>query len=482
MTRNKTIAHLHRQVRLALEQSRLSGKLLVLAVSGGPDSLALLYALHHLRDELGLCLHGAHLNHGLRGEASRADAEFAAETFASLGLPFTLEEAKVSSYRQQHHLSLEEAAREVRYAFLTRVAGEQRADAVALGHTADDQAETILMHIIRGSGLAGLRGMETMSRRTLDGSEITLVRPLLGVSRQETLEYCRALTLTPRMDESNLSPELRRNRVRLELLPLLERYNPAIREALVRLSRSAARDMAYVEDRVLEVWPQIVREGEDSVHIDISAFLKLAPALQAHLLRRAVLAVKGGLEELEQNHIDDMMRLMTGPAGRSLDLPGEVRFRVGYGEAAVAPATLDTCPLPSLEGQHGLVVPGETAVGGWRISAALIEDSTEPRTLVRGKSSHTLSYVERLDFASLGGELWVRPRIPGDRFQPLGMTETKKLQDFMVDSKIPRNWRDRVPLVVSPRGIAWVAGWRIAEWTRVSKDTEQVLELQFEPL
>jgi tRNA(Ile)-lysidine synthase len=470
---DKVIASLHRHVRQALERSGLTdGKRLVVAVSGGPDSLALLYALHHLRGELGLELHGAHLDHGLRGEASRADARFVAETFRSLGVPFTVEDADVASFRRERGLSLEDAAREVRYAFLFRVAADQQADAIALGHTSDDQAETVLLHLIRGSGLAGLRGMEPATRRALAGHETILARPLLEVSRRETAAYCRAMGLEPRLDESNLSPELGRNRLRLELLPILKRYNPAVRDALARLSRSVAQDLAFIEAQVEAEWDRVARFSDKSLELDRNAFARLPPAIQSHMLRRAVLSVKGDLEDVEQNHIADMVRLMAGPAGKSLDLPGGIRFSVGYAEAMLTPTSRgDLCPLPPLEGEHPLNIPGETTLPGWRVSARLIP--------LPARGEGEASYTAILDYTSLGGRLWVRPRRPGDRFQPLGMAQPKRLQDFMVDSRIPRAWRDRVPLVVSPRGIVWVVGWRIAEWARVKDEEGLKLELRF---
>ena len=180
------IEALERRVAAALGEHDFADRKLLVAVSGGPDSLALLHALYRMRDEFGLKLHGAHLNHKLRGAESDEDAEFAANTFGRLGIPFTAGSADVAAYRSKHKLSLEDAARRVRYAFLSGAAAEQDADAIALGHTADDQAETVLMHIIRGSGLNGLRGMGTMDRRTIDGIPVTLFRPLLGMRRSET--------------------------------------------------------------------------------------------------------------------------------------------------------------------------------------------------------------------------------------------------------------------------------------------------------
>lgn len=481
-TEQQAIARLERRVRSALEEVGLAGgRLLVVAVSGGPDSLALLYALHRLKDDLGLRLHGAHLDHRLRGLASEADARFVADILRGLGILGTVEAADVAAYRRRHRLSLEQAARQVRYAFLARVASEQGADAVALGHTADDQAETVLLHLVRGSGLAGLRGMAPLSRQVLDGRGVVLVRPMLEVTRQETLAYCQALGLSPRQDESNLYADMARNRVRLQLVPLLRQFNPAIRDALLRLSRSVARDLAYLEAEVERVWPRVVaRQREGVLALSRAAFSALPDAIQGHLLRRAVLEMKGDLENVEQVHVEEMVRLMAGPAGKSLALPGGLSFAVSYGQATLARSGEESCPLPPLEEEYRLQVPGETAVPGWRVTVRLAR---------RGEGAGVASALAhapdgtfaRFDYAAIGGELVVRRRRPGDRFQPLGMGESKKLQDFMVDARVPRPWRDRVPLVVAPRGIAWVVGWRIAEWARVTEGTGQELHIEFSP-
>ena len=481
------VDRLDREVEAALRGSAPAAKKLVVAVSGGPDSLALLHALLHLRAPLSLKLHGAHLNHGLRGDAGAKDAAFVADSFSRADIPYAAENADVASYRAAHRLSLEEAARDVRYAFLGRVASEVDADAMALGHTADDQAETVLMHVIRGTGLTGLRGMEPSVRRTLGDREVLLVRPLLGVSRTDTQGYCRALDTEPREDESNRSLEMARNRIRRELLPLLEKHNPAVRDALVRLSRSAAKDVAHLDSEVESVWQETAREEHGYVAIDSYAFQLLAPALQAHLLRRAVALVKGDLNEIEQVHVDGMVGLIGRPPGRSLDLPGGLRFAVGYGEATIAYADDDLCPLPPLEGESRLQVPGETLIHGWRITANIVERGTNeaagirPREAVEPGPGTPDGLGVYLSNELLSSELHARPRKPGDRFQPLGMAGPKKLQDFMVDSKIPRLWRDRVPLVCSSRGIAWVVGWRVADWAKVKEGETQQLQLRFLP-
>ncbi len=474
-------ARLRSCVRAALEDAGLArGSLLVVAVSGGPDSLALLHALHSLSPETGIRLHGAHLDHALRGEESAADARFVAAEFRRLGLAGTCERADVSAYRRERKLSLEEAARDVRYAFLARAAERQGADAVALGHTADDQAETVLMHVLRGSGLAGLRGMSPLSRRVFAGESVTLVRPLLEVTRAEVADFCRELDLTPRDDASNASTDMLRNRVRLELIPHLEAYNPSVKRALLRLARSSARDLAYLDDRVDAAMSTLASRTDEGVAIDRDAFSRLHTAIQSHSLRRAFAVCRGSARDLEQYHVDEMTRLIRGRAGTSLDLPGGVRFQVEYERALLSRGLRDTCPLPPLDGCHALTIPGESRAGPWTVTARLAERSAPSDVEPSRKLANGPPFAARLDAASVGASAWLRARAPGERFQPLGMSRTKKLQDFMVNEKIPREWRGRVPLLVTPRGVAWVVGCRVAEWARAGQGDETQLEVRVE--
>ena len=463
-------------VREALEAAQLTGRRLVVAVSGGPDSLAMLYALHRLRDELGLALHVAHLDHRLRGQDSAADAEFVAQTCAKLGIDYTVEDVDVLAFRREHRMSLEEAAREVRYRFLANVAEQVGADAVVLGHTSDDQVETVLMNVIRGSGLRGLRGMRPVSKQRIAGSDLTLFRPLLNLPKQDTIAYCEALHLTPRADESNRSMEMTRNRVRLELLPLLRDMNPAFGDAALRLSRNAVDALAVVDKAVDEAWSDAVTEEGESIRIDRERFFELDAALRSHLVIRALSHVKGDTQGIERIHVDDAVNAVIESSGSQLHLPGGLRLIVEqrsahlYAEDDVfASSSFDASPL---------AVPGLKTVGGWRISTERIKIASEDRS--SGTYWHSAEqFVERFGRGVDVSSLAVRSRVPGDRFQPLGMSGTKKLKDFMIDEKVPGSMRDGVPLIVTSRGIAWVVGWRIAEWAKVDDDHE-CLEIRVE--
>ena len=463
-------------VREALEAAQLTGRRLVVAVSGGPDSLAMLYALHRLRDELGLALHVAHLDHRLRGQDSAADAEFVAQTCAKLYIDCTVENVDVPAFRREHRMSQEEAAREVRYRFLVCVAEQVGADTVALGHTSDDQVETVLMNVIRGSGLRGLRGMRPVSKQRIAGSDLTLFRPLLNLPKQDTIAYCEALHLTPRADESNRSTEMTRNRVRLELLPLLRDLNPAFGEAILRLSRNANDAHSVVNRTVDSAWTEVVAEEGESIRVDRERFRELDEAVRTHLMMRALSHVKGAARGIERVHIEDATRAVLKSSGSRLHLLGGLRLAVEQRSAhiyaeddAFAAASLDASPL---------AVPGLKTVGGWRISTERIKIASEDRS--SGTYWHSAEqFVERFGRGVDVSSLAVRSRVPGDRFQPLGMSGTKKLKDFMIDEKVPGSMRDGVPLIVTSRGIAWVVGWRIAEWAKVDDDHE-CLEIRVE--
>ncbi len=463
-----TIASFEGEVRKAVVSADLAGNRLVVAVSGGPDSLAMLHALHRIRDELHLDLHVAHLDHRLRGEDSAADAQFVADASAVLGVECTVDTQDVLAFKREHRLSLEEAAREARYDFLASVAKREGSDAIVLGHTSDDQVETVLMNIIRGSGLRGLRGMLPKSTRRISGREITLFRPLLQLSKDDTMGYCQALGISPRVDESNSSREMTRNRIRLELLPMLRDLNPEIDRAIERLSQNAVDALAVVDLAVDSVWFQTVKEEGDHVRIDREGFRRLDAQLRSHLMLRALSQVKGDSIGIERGHVQDATKAVLDSPGSLIHLPGGLRLAVEQVSACLysgdSPDWLER-GVP-LQGTSPIGVPGETVLGGWRFTVERIETSTGAIS-GKGEEGSEGVFVERfgsdVDLPSLA----VRTREPGDRFQPLGMSGTKKLKDFMIDEKVHSSLRDDVPLVVTSQGIAWVVGWRIAEWAKV---------------
>jgi len=462
-----------RVLRFIQEHHLVSGgQPLLVAVSGGPDSVCLLHILVELQDELGVRLHVAHLNHQLRGAEAEADAQYVSDIASRLGIPATVEPRDVKGYQAQQHISLEEAAREVRYTFLAQVAESIGAGQVVVGHTIDDHVETILMHLIRGTGTRGLRGLQPMVTWQFSGRSLTVVRPLLEVSREETASYCQHYQLMPRIDASNRSLSLLRNKIRHRLLPLLRSYNPRIAEALLRTARIAEDDLAFLDREVSRIWSEVAQSQENVITLDKERFLGLSPALQRHLLRSSIEKLLGNLKDIEARHIEEIMDALTKPAGKRLNLPGGLIFSVEYSKYLIGSDPAALSPFPKLEAEFTLKLPGETRLPGWHIEATIIDPS-----VVKGKPEN--DFTACFDLDKTGDELVVRTRRRGDRFQPLGMSQPKKLGEFMIDARIPHAWRGRIPIICSLNQILWVVGWRIDDRVKVTQDTKQVLCLEF---
>ena len=491
------VATLELLVAGALRRSGFSGNdtTLVVAVSGGPDSSALLLCLHRLSERHRLRLHVAHLNHNFRGEEAEEDARFVGSLAEEMGLPSTIVKRHPRAGDLTNSSSFEQAARETRYGFLAEVASDVGASAVVVGHTADDQAETVMLHILRGSGLHGLRGMAELSPWPwpAQAPALTLFRPLLEANKSDTVSYCRELGRTFRDDSGNYLERFTRNRIRNHLLPLLaEDYNPRVRDSLVRLSRISAQELDFIEQETERVWPQVAIEMESGVRFRRPEFTSLHPLLQRMVLRRAYALLMGNTRRLQESHLISMTEAATGKnSGVTLDLPGGLKLHLAYNNMLLSKDAGFPCPFPLIKEDYRVVLPmaGEqekvTRAGPWTITIQTVSSSLAPlqqrepgansfllQEPSAGDISPQISWTEYLDRSNLGGELILRSRRPGDRFQPLGMDRHKKLQDFFTDSRVPRNWRDRVPLLTSEYGIAWVVGYRIANWARVLPSTK----------
>ncbi|MFH1087134.1 MAG: tRNA lysidine(34) synthetase TilS [Chloroflexota bacterium] len=444
------------------------GSKLLVGVSGGPDSVCLVHVLACHCREIAVELVLVHVDHQLRGAEAEADARYVVALGEKLGLPVVLERRDVAGYRREKRLSLEEAARELRYGAFAAVARRLGTNRVAVAHTRDDHVETILLHLLRGSGTAGLAGLKARQRLRWDDTELEVLRPLLGVTREQTSGYCRERNLAPRTDPSNRSLALLRNRVRLELLPLLRSYNQAVDGTLLRMAALAGDERQIIEAEAAEAGRRLVTTESGIVRVDSQGFGGLAPAIQRELLRQALALVLGDLMDIESKHIESVRALAGKPVGKRLRLPRGALVATGYGEITLAVGPEEP-PFPAIEGEYSLKVPGDTALPGWRVQAE-----------IRGPTSECgEGFVADIDFASAGGQLSVRSRRNGDRFCPLGLPRPKKLQDFMVDARIPRSWRDRIPLVCSPAQVLWVVGWRLDDRVKVSNATRQVLHLEF---
>ncbi len=481
---------LKNRLLIFFQQYRLetgAGPLLV-AVSGGADSVCLFHILRELQDKLGVKLHVVHLDHRLRGQESAEDARFVGEIARRYRIPATIEAREVQEYRSRHRLSLEEAAREVRYRFFAETARSLKAAAVAVGHNADDNIETILMHLIRGTGTRGLRGLSPITRWHPAREKLIIIRPLLEVSRREIEQYCQEHSYETRNDKSNASMEYLRNRVRRELRPLLESYNPQINDALLKLATIAGDELAFLDDQVQQRWNSTVKKQRDTILLDKKQLLSQPRAIQRHLLRRTLEELLGELKDIETRHIDDMIQLLEKPAGRKISLPYGLFFSTEYGRYLLGPDPETLCPFPALEEETALHIPGTTFFSGWHITARItsVRVPKASQFLKRTKTTiHKRMGIPRagfsayLDFDLSDDSLKVRKAKPGDRFQPFGMAEEKKVSRFMIDAHIPHSWRQRIPIVVSSGKVAWVTGYRIDDRFKVTEKTRKILKLHF---
>ena len=457
-----------------------SGATIVVACSGGPDSTALLRSLHRLRTSHELSLHVAHLNHDFRGVEADHDAAFVQRLANGLGLPCSIDKRDPIAYqRSQGVSSFEQAAREMRYSFLLSVAYTVEASVVALGHASDDQAETVLLHILRGSGLQGLRGMTDVTEWPWPTREPgpQLYRPLLSASKAETAAYCRELGQTYREDSGNYLWRFTRNRVRLDLMPRLARdYNPRVQEALLRLSRTAAEETDYLDSELENRWHSLATVEEGAVSLDARAMATLHRALQRRALRRAYSFAAGDARTLNESHLDAMLHLVENRrGGRSISLPRGLRARIQADVLRIATQD-ESSQLPPLSRECSVRVPREIGevveveAGEWLLKMRIGTASGQQG----GGDPSVQRFTARLRREVLGETVTLRGRRPGDQFQPSGMSGTKKLQDLFTDAKIPRSQRDNVPLLVCEYGIAWVVGHRVAGWALAEDGDESV--------
>ncbi len=445
-------------VRQTLKQRKpaIPSETIVVAVSGGPDSTALLHALVALSEECEVRLIGAHLNHGFRGAEAEADAEYAKMLCEGFGIPFYCETVDIPAVRKRRHLSGQVAAREVRHAFLRRVAAKVDAAHIALGHNRDDRIETVLLHILRGSGLDGLVG--------LTASEPPLIRPLLDVPRSEIEAYCAFHALHPRQDSSNRKTDYRRNRIRAELLPhLASYYNQCIGESLLRLSRIAAADTELLKELAREALQSVTIAGDAAEWtLDAGALLRLPLALQRRVLRSAIENVRGDLRDVSMEATERALEALAAERKEALLLPyGEVGSVEIVAEMTTVRIRRLAAATQALPWSFTLDIPGELDL--FRCGLAL----ETRRCGSRIEAAHAVeagptALVYALQELAL--PLTVRSWQAGDRMRPSGLEGSKKLQDIFTDRKIRREERLRSPVLADSTGkILAVIGLQASE-------------------
>ncbi|MBL8079595.1 MAG: tRNA lysidine(34) synthetase TilS [Anaerolineales bacterium] len=446
----------------------------IVGVSGGPDSLCLMEAMR----QAGYKVIIAHFNHQLRPEASE-DARVVEKTAARLMLGSIIDGADVRAYAEEEKLSIEEAARNLRYRFMFNLAREHDAQAVAVGHTADDQVETVLMHFLRGSGLAGLKGMTHRGIVEIFDAEIPIVRPLLNYWREETVVFCAANGLRPHYDSTNDSLNFQRNRIRHLLLPTLESYNPKFREAVQRMSQSLKSDHDFLNEAMESFWNDcLVELGEEEIVFDHMQFSRCSLGLQRNMLKRAMLHLRPGLDvtfsvlERATTLINDEL------SPPRVNLKGGLRmFRENkriYVCTPDAALPFNLWPQILSGNEFPVQVPGQVELSaGWRFNS---ERWHIPALALEQAERNEDQFQVWLDADTLPESLDLRVRKSGDQFEPLGLEgHMQKISDFMVNEKMPQRAREHWPLLSSGDTIVWVPGYRPAHSFRLTEATRNVV-------
>jgi tRNA(Ile)-lysidine synthase len=444
------------------------GDRVIVGVSGGMDSMVLLHVLNTYRQAFDLSLIVAHVNHGLRPDESGREADLVQKESERLGLPFEYGQFDVKEFQEAAGLSLQDAGRRIRLHFFKSLLLKYHAQKIALGHHADDQVETVLLRLMRGSGLKGLKGMLPIR----DGR---VIRPLLEVWRREIESFAMGNSIPSLLDSSNLKKRYLRNRLRLTLIPLIEReYQSNFKAIVMRTSAILREENDYLERGAEDVYHKIVCEEKDTISFRFSEYESLHKAVQRRVLQKALDKIYSGemIEEGEGWEISPIYKRLRQPSPSFLvELPHGVFIQKRYDIVSLGKGRVKAVPPFEVE----LISPGRASVE--EIGREVVIDETTSRDIRFGSLNEPRN-IALLDYQRLQFPLRMRNFRPGDRFQPMGMMGTQKLKEFFIDHKIPRFERSKIPLLISGEMIAWVVGYRINERVKVTEKTEKVLRIE----
>ena len=459
-----------------LKYSMLSrGDTVLAGLSGGPDSVCLLVVLDRLREHFGINLYASYIEHGLRPEETPGEIDFCKKLCLSLNVPFSVKSIDVNSFVKTHRANKQEAARELRYQALNEAAHSTGAGKIALGHTADDQAETVIMRLLRGGGPLGLSGIPPVRKN--------IIRPIIDIERREIERFLDTEQIGFLIDSSNREDKYVRNRIRRTVMPALKDLGP---DMVITIARTA--DIFREEDNYFELQTTkalmklISRKTDTAIELLILPMERMDKALLRRIIRRGVSAVEG-LRGIGFIHLEALLELVkSGHPGDRIYLPRGVRAIKGYSTLIITSDRAEAIETHTIEGPGDVVIREASMV----LSCTYLdirEQTTLCPPLPRGEFKWGDGRQEAVfDAAKLTFPLQIRSRKPGDYFYPFGFGKRKKLQDYFVDEKVPRDKRDSIPLLLSDKEIVWVVGYRTDERYSVEKDTIKALKFQVCPL
>ncbi len=454
------------------------GDTIIVAVSGGPDSLCLLDILNRIKKRLRLSLIVAHVNHGIRVRESEVEARFVRLKSFRMNLPFEQLSVSIPEIAKEKSISLEQAGRNARYEYFKKIYKKYKAQSIALGHHADDQVETVLMRLIRGSGIDGLKG--------IPAKRAEFIRPLIECNQQEIETYCQRKKITYCIDSTNKEPMYLRNKIRHQLLPLLtEEYNPSIRSNLLQLQMIVQDELNYWETKTEQHYlKSIIKEQPSGIVLDIKYFMQCPVALQRRIIRKGLSHLRSYLADIQFNHVESIRELcMLNRGERYLDLPGNIRVRKSYQILEIGYAS-----QIKKSGRSG-----DRKSNIWEYELPLCKEKDYPKIGIKmiteqydyseSIRSECLSSIEKdetyIDYDKLDLPLRIRNRRPGDRFKPLNSNYFKKVKSYFIDLKIPLYKREMISLVIdNSNRIVWIVGFQIDNRFKITEETKRILYIR----
>ena len=432
---------------------------IVIGLSGGPDSMALLYSLMDAQKSLDFNIIVAHVNHGVRGEEALADQLFVETKAKYLNVLHYSKNVDMVQYGKDKGITAEEAGRELRYGFFREILKKHGGGKIAVAHNKNDQAETLLMRIMRGTGIDGLKGM--------DFKVGDIIRPILNIHREDIEDYIKINSIETVLDKTNLLPIYSRNKVRLELIPYIEEnFNPNLIDALWRLSQISNLDSSFLANTAIEKYNNILKsQMKSKVILYTDLLAKEHKSIQQRVIRIALEKVALGLQGFNEQHIIDINNLILLGTGKQLNLPNGIIVSISYDELI----------FQKEEDMKFEDFKYELALGHNQFINKSYTFNIQLLDIDRISSIKMGRYIKCFDYDKIQGALSIRNRKSGDRFHPFGMNGSKKLKDYFIDEKINKDVRKEIPLLIDDENILWVVGYRTSDLYKLTKDSKKVL-------
>lgn len=439
---------------------------ILVALSGGADSMTLLTILNELKSKLNITIYAAHLNHQIRGYEAHSDAIFSYRECKKNGIPCFLKSIDVVKFAKESKISIEEAARKIRYDLLFEIKNRLKLDKIAIAHNQDDQAETVLMRICRGTGISGLKGIQYKRR---DG----VIRPLLDVSREEIEKYCHENKVPYITDSTNEKEIYTRNKVRLSLIPYLEEnYSPNIKTHLSKLAQNVKEDDSFIEKIVDSHYrTNHTKISDFAIKFEVDYLINLDLTIKKRMIKRAYMELNAGVEGIENIHLEDAIKILnSSKTNSSINFPNGITIEKIYNDFYI---TKKEMQFESKNFEYLIELNKETYIPELDIKIETKIISRDATNRLNTSSTNVKSF----DFDKISGNLFVRNRRQGDKIKSLGSSGTKKVKDIFIDKKIPNHKKDEIPIIVDEKKLIWIYGHYMSDDAKIDETTKTILKI-----